>query len=133
MNEHIAAKSYHSIDDEVRIIQQENTINPLIAEGKRVFGFDIGDVLRIEYICDEPPLGCAWMKEPAYKNKFIAQLIKLVSPTKSLTRRTIFKIHNTFVKFQFVFSNCCIYILVLKVKTKEEGRRCMSQTRVMSY
>ena len=48
-------------------------------------GFDIGDVLRIEYICDEPPywvlrieyvLGCAWMKEPAYKNKFIAQVVK---------------------------------------------------------
>ena len=45
MNERIAAKSYHSIDDEVRIIQQENTINPLIAEGKRVFGFDIGVLL----------------------------------------------------------------------------------------
>ena len=83
MNERIAAessKSDYSIDDEVRIIQQENAINPLIVEGKRVFGFDIGDVLRIEYICDdadEPPLGCAWMKEPAYKNKFIAHVVKL--------------------------------------------------------
>ena len=59
MNERIAAessKSDYSIDDEVLIIQQENAINPLIVEGKRVFGFDIGDVLRIEYICDEPPL-----------------------------------------------------------------------------
>ena len=114
MNERIAAessKSDLSIDDEMRIIQQENAINPVIVEGKRVFGFDIRDVLRIEYICDEPPLGCAWMKEPAYKNKFKnAQLIKLVSPTRSLTRRTIFKIHNKFVKFQSVFSNCCIYI-----------------------
>ena len=67
----------------------------MIVEGKRVFGFDIGDVLRIEYIYDEPPLGCAWaawMKESAYKNKFIAHVVKLVSPTKSLTRRTIFKI-----------------------------------------
>ena len=65
VNERIAAKkSDHSMDDEVRIIQQDNTINPVIVEGKvpgkRVFGFDIGDVLRIEYICDEPPLGCAW-------------------------------------------------------------------------
>ena len=77
VNERIAAKkSDHSMDDEVRIIQQDNTINPVIVEGKRVFGFDIGDVLRIEYICDEPPLGCAWMKEPAYKNKFIAQVVK---------------------------------------------------------
>ena len=115
MNERIAAessKSDHSIDDEMRIIQQENAINPVIVEGKRVFGFDIGDVLRIEYICDEPPLGCAWaawMKEQAYKNKFIAHIVKLVSPTKSLTRRTIFKIHNKFVKFQSEFSNCCMY------------------------
>ena len=38
------------------------------------------------------------------------QVVKLVSPTRSLTRRTIFKIHNTFVKFQSVFSNCCIFI-----------------------
>ena len=69
MNERIAAessKSDYSIDDEVRIIQQENAINPLIVEGKRVFGlnFDIGDILRIEHICDdsadELPLGCAW-------------------------------------------------------------------------
>ena len=62
MNERIGAessKSDYSIDDEVRIIQQENAINPLIVEGKRVFGFDIGDVLRIENICDEPPLVCA--------------------------------------------------------------------------
>ena len=69
MNERIAAessKSDDSIDGEMRIIQEENAINPWIVEGKRVFGFDIGDVLRIEYICDEPPLGCAWaawMKE----------------------------------------------------------------------
>ena len=96
----------------------------MIVEGKRVFGFDIGDVLRIEYICDEPPLGCAWMKEPAYKNKFIAQVVKLVSPTKSLTRRTTFKIHNKFVKFQSACIFKLLYILILKVKTKEEGRRC---------
>ena len=46
VNERIAAessKSDHSIDDEMRIIQQENAINPVIVEGKRVFGFDIGE------------------------------------------------------------------------------------------
>jgi hypothetical protein len=113
----------NKIDDEMCIIQQENAINPVIVEGKRVFGFDIGDVLRIEYICDEPPLGCAWaalMKEQAYKNKFIAQVVKLVSPTTSLTRRTIFKIHNKFVKFQSACIFKLLYILILKVKTKEE-------------
>ena len=83
MNERIAAessKSDLSIDDEMRSIQQEDGIHRVIVEGKRlnVIGFDIGDVLRIEYICDEPPLGCAWMKEPAYKNKFIAQVVKSV-------------------------------------------------------
>ena len=44
VNERIAAessKSDYSIDDEVLIIQQENAINPLIVEGKRVFGIDI--------------------------------------------------------------------------------------------
>ena len=61
------------------------------------------------------------MKEQAYKKKFIAQVVKLVSPTKSLTRRTIFKIHNKFVKFQSVFSNCYIYRYSKSKPKRKEG------------
>jgi hypothetical protein len=41
------------------------------------FGFEIGDILNITYICDDPPKGCEWMKgADGNGGKFVAKVLK---------------------------------------------------------
>ena len=55
--------------EEVSIVKQSNVINPNEIEGKREFGFDVGDVLVVKYTSDDPPKGCSWMKDATFHAK----------------------------------------------------------------
>ena len=55
--------------EEVSIVKQSDVINPYEIDGKREFGFEIGDVLAIKYVSDDPPKGCSWMKDATFNAK----------------------------------------------------------------
>lgn len=67
-------------DDEVEltsVVQQDSALNPNVVDGKQKFGFEIGDILHITYICDDPPKGCEWMKgADGNGGKFVAKVLK---------------------------------------------------------
>ena len=61
-------------------VQQDSALNPNVVDGKQKFGFEIGDILNITYICDDPPKGCKWMKgADGNGGKFVAKVLKQVT------------------------------------------------------
>ena len=58
--------------DLVSIVKQADTVNPNEVDGKRTFSYDIGDVLSVKYVAEDPPKGCEWMTDKA----FVAKVVK---------------------------------------------------------
>ena len=55
-------------------MKQTDTLNPNEVEGKRKFGYDIGAVLSVKYIAEDPPKGKEWMTDKS----FVAKVVKYV-------------------------------------------------------
>ena len=74
------ARQRLDFDDEVEItsvVQQDSALNPNVVHGKHKFGVEIGDILNITYICDDPPKGKEWMKgADGNGGKFVAKILK---------------------------------------------------------
>ena len=51
------------------MVKQSGVVNPNEVDGKRKFGFDIGDLLSVKYIAADPPKGCEWMTDKAFVAK----------------------------------------------------------------
>ena len=62
-------------DDVQEIISFVNpeAINPVHIEGKKkAFCYDVGDLILVKYIAEDPPEGCEWMVNS--KGDFTAQV-----------------------------------------------------------
>ena len=55
--------------ESVSVVKQSGVVNPNEVDGKRKFGFDIGDLLSVKYIAADPPKGCEWMTDKAFVAK----------------------------------------------------------------
>ena len=66
-----------SVSSVSTLVQQDSALNPNVVDGKQKFRFEIGDILNITYIFDDPPKGCEWMKgADGNGGKFVAKVLK---------------------------------------------------------
>ena len=74
--ERLKKASVGSDDDVQEIITVVNpeAINPVHIEGKKAFCYDVGDLILVKYIAEDPPEGCEWMVKS--KGDFTAQVVK---------------------------------------------------------
>ena len=74
--ERLKKASIDSDDDVQEIISVVNpeAINPVHIEGKKVYCYDVGDLISVKYIAEDPPEGCDWMVNR--KGDFTAQVVK---------------------------------------------------------
>ena len=74
--ERLKKASVDSDDDVQEIISVVNpeAINPVHIEGKMAFCYDVGDLIVVKYIAEDPPGGCEWMVNR--KGDFTAQVVK---------------------------------------------------------
>ena len=75
--ERLKKASIDSDDDVQEIISVVNpeAINPVHIEGKKVFCYDVGDLIVVKNIAEDPSEGCEWMVNS--KGEFTAQDVQM--------------------------------------------------------